>query len=85
MTRKTIPHDYFPRERILEWAEKSGGMFDHMAWLNRDLLPVFMRFSFRVAAHERVVERELICAIVYGNCESDNEAERIVKAIREGT
>jgi hypothetical protein len=38
----------------------------------------FVHFAALVAA----AEREAICPIVYGNCGSDNEAQRIVNAIR---
>ena len=36
------------------------------------------RFAALVAAHER----EACCSIVYGQCESDNVAQRTVDAIR---
>jgi len=28
-------------EEIIELAKKSGAMFDHMTWVERDLFPVF--------------------------------------------
>ena len=38
---------------VIEMAREAGGMFDHMMWLNRDLLPVFERFAELVRADER--------------------------------
>ena len=39
-------------EEIIEMAKKSGAMFDHMTWVERDLFPVFERFAKLVAEHE---------------------------------
>ena len=41
------------KEEIIEMAKQSGAMFDHMTWLERDLLPVFERFAKLVAEKER--------------------------------
>jgi hypothetical protein len=41
------------KEEIIELARQSGAMFDHMTWVERDLLPVFERFATLVAEHER--------------------------------
>jgi hypothetical protein len=41
------------KEEIIEMARQSGAMFDHMTWLERDLLPVFERFAKLVIEHER--------------------------------
>ena len=35
----------FTKEEIFQMAQEAGGTFDHMMWLNRDLLPVFERFA----------------------------------------
>lgn len=48
---------------VIEMAREAGGMFDHMMWLNRDLLPVFERLVAAVRADERADEREA-CAKV---------------------
>ena len=40
-------------EEIIEMAKKSGAMFDHMTWVERDLFPVFERFAKLVAEKER--------------------------------
>jgi hypothetical protein len=41
------------REDIARMAREAGAMFDHMAWVERDLMPVFERFAALVAAAER--------------------------------
>jgi hypothetical protein len=41
------------KEEIIEMARQSGAMFDHMTWVERDLLPVFERFAKLVAEMER--------------------------------
>jgi hypothetical protein len=38
---------------VIEMAREAGGMFDHMMWLNRDLLPVFERLVELARADER--------------------------------
>ena len=40
-------------ERLMEMARRSGAMFDHMTWVERDLMPVFERFAELVRADER--------------------------------
>jgi len=40
-------------EEIIEMAKQSGAMFDHMTWVERDLLPMFERFAKLVAEKER--------------------------------
>ena len=41
------------KEEIIEMAKQAGAMFDHMTWVERDLLPVFERFARLVAEKER--------------------------------
>ena len=41
------------KQEIIEMAKQAGAMFDHMTWVERDLLPVFERFAKLVAEHER--------------------------------
>jgi len=45
------------QDEIIEMARQSGAMFDHMTWLERDLLPVFERFAKLVAEKEREAQR----------------------------
>ena len=40
------------KEEIIEMAKQSGAMFDHMTWVERDLLPVFELFAKLVAEKE---------------------------------
>ena len=42
----------------------------------------FARFAALVEAAARADEREACCVIVYGQCESDNVAQRTVDKIR---
>ena len=37
----------------IDMAREAGAMFDHMMWIERDLLPVFQRFEALVRADER--------------------------------
>ena len=53
------------RDDIIRMAREAGAMFEHMAWLERDLFPVFARFAALVATHEREQ-----CARV---CESEGQ------------
>jgi uncharacterized protein YfiM (DUF2279 family) len=41
------------RDDIIRMAREAGAMFDHMTWVERDLMPVFERFATLVAAGER--------------------------------
>ncbi len=52
------------QDEIIEMAERAGAMFDHMTWVERDLLPVFERFAKLVAEKEREA-CALICERVY--------------------
>ena len=68
------------KEEIIEMAKQSGAMFDHITWVERDLLPVFERFAKLVAEHEREA-----CAKVvdeYANGLERNYSEIIADAIR---
>jgi hypothetical protein len=62
------------RDDIIRLAEKAG-LFDD----DQEPLPEYLeRFAELVAA----AEREACCSIVYGQCGSDNVAQRTVDAIR---
>ena len=41
------------KEELIEMARQAGAMFDHITWVERDLLPVFERFAKLVAEKER--------------------------------
>ena len=41
------------QDEIIKMAIHSGAMFDHMTWVERDLLPVFERFAKLVAEKEQ--------------------------------
>ena len=41
------------RADIIRMAREAGAMLEHMAWVERDLFPVFARFAELVAAAER--------------------------------
>jgi hypothetical protein len=41
------------QDETIELARQAGAMFDHITWVERDLLPVFERFAVLVAQHER--------------------------------
>ena len=51
------------RDDIRRMAREAGAMFEHMAWLERDLFPVFTRFAALVAA----AEREACAALLEAN------------------
>ena len=85
------------REDIIRMAREAGGMFDHMMWLNRDLLPVFERFAALVAAAEREACAQIAeepsattyeCTVACGGPAQTftqrlpKDAHEIVKAIR---
>ena len=41
------------QDDIIRMAREAGAMFDHIAWVERDLAPIFERFAELVAATER--------------------------------
>lgn len=59
-------------------AEEAGGMFDHMMWLNRDLLPVYERIVELARADERK-ECEQLAAYLYSEARAD-EIEFAIRA-----
>ena len=48
-----MTEEHMTQDEIIEMAKQSGAMFDHITWVERDLLPVFERFAKLVAAKER--------------------------------
>ena len=54
-TLRTDAQQALDREDIIRMAREAGAMFEHMAWVERDLFPVFARFAALVAAAEREI------------------------------
>ena len=48
----------------IDMAREAGAMFDHMMWIERDLLPVFQRFEALVRADEQEAIIDLVA--MYG-------------------
>jgi hypothetical protein len=48
----------------IEMAREAGAMFDHMMWIERDLLPVFQRFEALVRADEREVSLDAVLQVI---------------------
>jgi len=67
------------REDIIRMAREVGDWNGQTAEFNDIGLE---RFAALVAAAAKAEEREACCKIVYGQCESDNVAQRTVDAIR---
>jgi hypothetical protein len=64
-------------------AREAGAMFEHMMWLERDLLPVFQRFEALVRADEREACAKVCDKRYMGdNNREDMEAKRCAIAIR---
>jgi metal-responsive CopG/Arc/MetJ family transcriptional regulator len=63
------------RDEIIKMAKQAHT--HHINW-DDDYIEGLERFAALVAA----AERDAICPIVYGRCGSDNDAQRIVDAIR---
>ena len=75
------------KEEIIEIARKAGAMFDHITWVERDLLPVFERFANLVAEKEReecaVFAEESFCGCGRSSCiDGDLRAHNIAASIR---
>lgn len=69
------------QEEIIEMAQGCNliGMRPHLDGIYSESL---IAFAFLVAAKATQQEQDRCCAIVYGQCESDNVAQRTVNAIR---
>jgi len=65
------------RDDITRMAREAGAMFDHIAWLERDLEPVFQRFAAIVAAAEREA-----CACLLEDFERFGDTRDCAAAIR---
>ena len=66
------------RDDIIRMAQEAGAFFDGDFSVYDMPEHCFEKFAALVAA----AEREACCEIVYGQCESDNVAQRTVDAIR---
>ena len=68
------------REDVIRMAREAGAMFEHMAWVERDLAPVFERFAALVVAHEREKCAKLCELVAINAC--DKTAQELSFAIR---
>jgi len=69
------------RDDIIRMAREAGmtdSPDDYNAYWTADSIDELERFANLIAA----AEREACCAIVYGQCDSDNVAQRTVDVIR---
>ena len=67
------------REDVIRWMQEVGAKESNPTPQTYDgFVDIFQHFADLVAA----AEREACCKIVYGQCESDNVAQRTVDAIR---
>ena len=67
------------REDVIRWMQEVGAKESNPTPQTYDgFVDIFQHFAALVAA----AEREACCKIVYGQCESDNVAQRTVDAIR---
>jgi hypothetical protein len=64
------------QDEMIEMARQSGAMFDHMTWVERDLLPVFERFAKLVAEHER----EAVLDLVDGYAKNNTDLADAIRA-----
>jgi hypothetical protein len=69
------------QDEILEMAQECNliGMRPHLDGIYSEAL---VAFAHLVAAKATQQEQDRCCAIVFGQCESDNVAQRTVNAIR---
>jgi len=71
------------RDEIIKMAREAGFVaYGEDAGEYRIPTPAFYGRLERFAALVAAAERDAICPIVYGRCGSDNDAQRIVDAIR---
>lgn len=68
------------RDDIIAMARQAGIAHHGLGWTCWEgQLERFFNAAYALGA---AAEREAICPLVYGMCGSDNDAERIVRAIR---
>jgi hypothetical protein len=75
--------DYEPDKTIMDMAREVNAVFDVMAMGRHDGTLFTSKELEAFAKLVRAAERDECCAIVYGQCESDNVAQRTVDAIRK--
>ena len=67
---------------IIKLAKQAGIEDAHFHAPHPGVISQLKSFAALVEAAARADEREACCAIVYGQCESDNVAQRTVDKIR---
>ena len=72
------------RDEIIKMAREAGFETKNgMVWVDQwEVTRSMERIVLSAYAAGAAAEREAICPIVYGHCGSDNDAQRIVDAIR---
>ena len=71
------------QNEIIKMARKAGLEADGVYFSDAMYRAVLVRFAHLVAAKATQQEQDRCCAIVFGQCESDNVAQRTVNAIRD--
>ena len=69
------------QDEIIEMARFVGITIDSFGFQG-GFIEEFVAFAHLVAAKATQQEQDRCCAIVFGQCESDNVAQRTVNAIR---
>jgi hypothetical protein len=69
------------QDEIIEMARFAGITIDSFGFQS-GYIEEFVAFANLVAAKVTQQEQDRCCAIVFGQCESDNVAQRTVNAIR---
>ena len=69
------------QDEIIEMARFAGITIDSFGFQG-GFIEEFVAFAHLVAAKATQQEQDRCCAIVFGQCESDNVAQRTVNAIR---
>ena len=71
------------REDVIRWMQEVGAKESNPTPQTYDgFVVLFQQFAKLAAEWGAKQEREACCKIVYGQCESDNVAQRTVDAIR---
>ena len=66
------------QDEIMELVRQAGGTFgSHIAWVERDLMPVYIRFAHLVAGKEREA-----CAVDANWCIQNHIEQHIPERIR---
>lgn len=74
------------QDDVIEMAREAGGIDIESrgwtTWVGTQSTEFLERFASLIAAKVTQQEQDRCCAIVFGQCESDNVAQRTVNAIR---